>query len=86
MEANILPLYHPTLGMGLNVKFQLFQNIVMLHIKLKGITKCSNIVGNILPANPLPHDPKGWVKRSKFIFFSENGHVVYQVKRNHEMQ
>ena len=34
----------------------------MLHINLKGITKCSNMVANILPADPPPppHDPRGW--------------------------
>ena len=33
----------------------IFQSTVMLHIKLKVITKCSNIVANILPADPPPH-------------------------------
>ena len=28
--------------------------MVMLHIKLKGITKCSSMVANILPADPSP--------------------------------
>ena len=36
-------------GWGLYVKIQLFQNIVMLHIKLKRITKRSNMVANVLP-------------------------------------
>ena len=32
----------------------------MLHIKLNGITKFSNTVANILPADrPLPYDPIG---------------------------
>ena len=63
------PLYLPTapypqiLVKGPLVKIQLFQNMVMLHIKLKGITKCSIIVANILPAAPLnlpvPHPRKG---------------------------
>ena len=38
MEANILPAAPPPyrqLGLSQKVKFQLFQNIIMLHIKLK---------------------------------------------------
>ena len=31
--------------------------MVMLHIKLNGITKCSNMVANILSADPSP-DPR----------------------------
>ena len=52
----------------------------MLHIKLKGITKCSNMVANIFTAEPRP---RGGVNRSKFIF-SEHGHVAYQIQGNHE--
>ena len=33
------------------VKIQLFQNMVMLHIKLKRIVKYSNLVAHILPAD-----------------------------------
>ena len=43
------------------VKIQLFQNIVMLHIKLKGITNATSMVANILPADLDPGDD---VKRS----------------------
>ena len=40
MVANILPADHPhPWGWGQKVKIQLFQNMVMLHIKLKGIMK-----------------------------------------------
>ena len=47
-------------GWGQYAEIQLFQNMVMLHVKLKGITKCSNMVANDLPASPppLPHDPR----------------------------
>ena len=31
---------------------KLFQNMVMMNIKLNGITKCNNMVANILPADP----------------------------------
>ena len=41
-----------TLMLGQKVKIQLFQNMVMLHNKLKGITKCSSMVAIILPADP----------------------------------
>ena len=45
---------------GPQVKIQLFQNMVMLHIILTGITKCSNIVAigvpaELVPPPPLPH-------------------------------
>ena len=68
---------------GSKVKTQLFQNIVMLHIKLKGNTKCSSIVESILPVDPSL--TWGGVIRSKFNF-SEHGHDAYQIKGNHQMQ
>ena len=54
-------------GLGQKVKIQLnFQNMVTLHIKLKGMAHaCSNMVANILP--PSSH-PGGGVKRSKLNF------------------
>ena len=98
--------------------------MIMLHINLKGITKCLSMVANISPTDPYPVDPPpprsdlgNWVTRSKFNFFkhvrvtcsnmvanilpadnpgprdgvrrsnstfSENGHVAYQIKENHE--
>ena len=52
------PVYQPLGGVrvwGQKVKIQLFQNTVMLHIKLKRIT---NAAANILPADPYPsHTP-----------------------------
>ena len=38
-----------------------FQNRVLLHIKLKGITKCSNMVANYFASknHPSPYDPGG---------------------------
>ena len=44
--------------------------------------KCSNMVANILPADP-PPSLEYWVSRSKFNFL-EHGHVAYQIKENHE--
>ena len=48
------------LGGGVKGKIKLFQNMVMLHIKLKGITGTAtcNMVANIMPADP-PTDPGG---------------------------
>ena len=72
---------------GQKVEIQLFQNMVMLHIKFNGITKCNNMVANILSADPsLPTTILGdGARRSKFIF-SEHGHVAYQTKGIHKMQ
>ena len=42
---------------GQLVKIQLFQNMVMLHIKIKENPECSNVVANILPAGPPPPTP-----------------------------
>ena len=52
-------------GWGQKVKIQLFQNIVMLHIKIKENHECSNVVANILLADPPPPPhlhpgPFGW--------------------------
>ena len=61
---------------GRKVKIQLFQNMIMFHIKLKGITKCSSMVANI--STVLLYS-KGQNKT-----FSEHGHASYQIKENHE--
>ena len=50
-------------------------------IKLKRITKCSNIVANVLPTDRLT---LGWDQKVNIYFFSEHGHVAYQTKWNHE--
>ena len=70
----------PDPGDGVNrSKVNFFQNMVMLHIKLKG-REFSNIVANKMHAYPLPHDPRGWGQNSNF---SEHGHVAYQITENH---
>ena len=51
---------------GQKVKIQLFQNNVILHIEIKGIRKCSNMVANVLPADP--PDPGVGLKGSKFHY------------------
>ena len=57
----------------------------MLHIKLTGIMKCSDMVATFSIADPLPHDPRGLGQKVKSTF-SEHGHVAYQIKGTHEMQ
>ena len=52
-------------GWGLKV---LFQSMVILHINFIGITKLSNMVANIVSADPLP-SPYSTVKMSKFNVF-----------------
>ena len=44
MVAIILPAPPPPWGLGQYVPSHFFQSMVMLPIKLKGITKCSNMV------------------------------------------
>ena len=52
----------------------------MLHVKFKRITKSSNMVAHILPADPL--DPSG--QMVKYSTFSEQCHAAYQITGNHE--
>ena len=47
----------PDPGVVVKRSSQLFQNMVMLHIKLNEITKCSNMVADILTAAPPPLVP-----------------------------
>ena len=73
MEAIIVPadpLPHDPRGWGQKVKIQLFQNMVMLHIKLKGISNATTWLQTfgqqIIPPTP---DPTYGMKRSRFNFF-----------------
>ena len=58
----------------------------MLHIKVNGIKKYSNMVASILHADPRPptHLTKGMGSIGKNLTFSEQGYVAYQIKENHE--
>ena len=67
---------------GQKVAIQLFQNMVILHKKIKGNHKCSNMVVNILPAAP-PPSPDPRVKRLT-LTFAGHDHVAYQIKGNRE--
>ena len=53
----------------------------MLHIKLMGIMKCSNMVANVLPSD-YPTTPGDGGQN---LTFSEHGHVAYQIYWNHDM-
>ena len=64
------------LGGGAEAKIKLFQNMVMLHIKLNDAS--SNMVANILPTDtPLI---QGVGSKGQTIYFSEISHVAYQIK------
>ena len=68
-------------GDGINrSKFNLFQNMVIVAYQIKGITKCSNTVANILAADPLPPPPGDWISRSNSTF-SVHSQVAYQIKK-----
>ena len=59
--------------------------------QIKENHECSNMVANILHANPpfVPPPPPrtlGMGSIGKNSLFSEHGHVAYQIKGNHEMQ
>ena len=73
---------HPlTLGVRSKGQNSTFSEHCHAAYQIKWNHKCSNIVGNILPADPLP--PNLGVKGQN-LTFSEHGHVVYQIKMNHE--
>ena len=69
-------------GCGQKVKIQLFQNTVMLHITLKGITNATTWQQIFCPQTST-HPPTLGVT-SKCQLFSEHGHVAYQIKGNHK--
>ena len=69
---------------GAEAKIQLFQNIVMLHIKLNGITNAATWYQIFCPQTPVPHDPVGRGQKVKLQLFSEHDHAAYQIKLNHE--
>ena len=74
------------LGDGVKGKIKHFQNIVMLHIKLKRITGAAtcNMVPNILPADPPPPPPRPLGSKGKNSTFEDDGHIAYKIKGNHE--
>ena len=68
----------PNPGDGINrSKFNFVISMVVLHIKLNGITKCSNMVPNILPSDHHTR-PSG-----QKVIVSEQCHIAYQSKGNY---
>ena len=65
------------------VKIQLFQNMVILHIKLKAIINAVTWKQIFCPQPPPPPSPDLRVKRSN-LTFAEHDHVAYQIKGNRE--
>ena len=62
-------------GDGAEAKIKLFQNMVMLHIKLKQTTLAAAWKQIFCPqTHP---QPRGW---DQTISFSESSHVAYQIK------
>ena len=62
------------LGGGAEAKIKLFQNMVMLHIKLK----LKTLVANILPTDT--PSTQGVGSKGQTISFTESSHVAYQIK------
>ena len=58
----------------------------MLHINLKGITKCSRVVAKYFARRPLATPTLGMWSVGQNLTFLEHGHVAYQLKGNQEMQ
>ena len=80
MVSNILPVDPPPDpgGGGKKVELQLVRNMVMLHIKLKGITNAATWLQVCCPRPPShPPDPGVGSKGQKSTI-SEHGHVAYQ--------
>ena len=88
MVANILPEDHPpptlppptTLGIGSTGQNSTFsEHGHVAYIKLNGITKCSNMVANILPPPPMPLTQSIGQKST----FSEHCHVTSRRMQQH---
>ena len=76
-----LPIDRPPDPRGQKVKIQLFHSMVISHIKLNGIRKCSNVVPTISQTLPLTLG----IKRSKFNFLKQF-HAAYKIKGNQLFQ
>ena len=76
-----------TLGMGSIGKNSTFSEHSQVAYKIKGNHECSNVVANILNADPPPPSTLGMGSMDqKNHIYSEHGHVAYQIKGNLEMQ
>ena len=74
----------PTLGMGSIGQDSIISEHGHVAYQIKENHKCSNMVANILPADPPPPPTLGSICQN--TTFSEHGHVAYQIKGNHQMQ
>ena len=86
MEVNILPTVPyltPPHDPGVKVKRQLCQNMVMLHIKLKGITNTATWWQIFCPQTPYPPS-LGMGSTGQTSTLSEHGHVAYRIKEFHK--
>ena len=63
------------LGWGQKVKIQLFQTMVILHIKFKGIANAATCK----QYSVLTHTLDPWGRSKVKTFFSESSHVAYQI-------
>ena len=81
MQPHILSLNTPSIpGVRSNGHDCLFQKIVMLHIKLKGMARTTTCDQPFCPYTQTR--PLGWGQKVKTLFSSENGRVAYQIKGN----
>ena len=84
-KACVLPLW---VNLVVGVKRSKFNFSEHGHVayQIKENRECSNIVVNILPADPPPTPTLGMWSIGLNSTFSEHGHVAYQSKGNHLMQ
>ena len=79
------PFPPPTLGMGSVGQNKLFENMGMLHIKLKRITNAATQHVGKYFARSLPPSPNlGVGSVGQNSTFPEYVHIAYQFKKNHE--
>ena len=74
----------PTLGVGSKGHSSTFSEYGHVSYQIKGNVACSNMVANILPANPHPFPTLRVGSKGQNSTFSEHGHVAYQINWNHE--
>ena len=73
----IKPIEPPLPTLGLGSKVTLFQNMLMLHIKLTGMTNSATCNHSALTQTSLT---PGWGQKVKTgFFFTESSYVAYQI-------
>ena len=76
----------PTLGMGSIGQNSTFSEHCHVQYQIIENHKCSNMVANILLADPLRPPTRGMELIFQNSTFSEHGRVAYQINGNHETQ